>query len=85
MKRFAYSEEAAVTPEFVAEQMLELISNGKYEGGSSIEVSASAVRTMGTWNISPSKTTGTRIPQEALDASYAPLKAIMEKDRQLKT
>lgn len=84
MKQFAYSEEAAVTPDFVAEKMLELVEKSEYPGGTSLEVSTSQVRTLGTWNISPANTTGTRIPQEALDASYAPLIAVMNKDKQAK-
>lgn len=84
MKQFGYSEDAAVTADFVAEKMLELVEKSEYPGGTSLEVSASQVRTLGTWNISPAKTTGTRIPQEALDASYAPLIAVMDRDKQQK-
>lgn len=84
MQQFGYSEEHAVTPDFVAEKMVELIEKSEYPGGTSLEVSASQVRTLGTWNIAPGKTTGTRIPQEALDASYAPLIAVMDKDKQVK-
>ena len=82
MQQFGYDEKAAVTPGFVAEKMMDLVVKGEYIGGSCLEVSASSVRTLGTWNIPAPEQKGTSVPQEVLDASYAPLKAIMEKDRQ---
>lgn len=81
MQTFGYSKELAVTPDFVAERMMDLVVKGEYAGGSCLEVSASEVRTLGTWSIPPPKTIGTQIPKEAIEASYAPLKAVMEKDR----
>jgi len=84
MRQFGYDEKAAVTPDFVAEKMVDMVVEGKYGGGACLEVSTSSVRMLGTWEIPAPADVGTTVPQEALDASYAPLKAIMEKDRQHK-
>ena len=84
MAQFGYSEKFAVTPDFVAENMMDLVVKGEYEGGACLEVSASSVRTLGTWNIPAPEYVGTSVPKEALEASYAPLKAVIEKDKQYK-
>ena len=82
MQNFGYDENLAVTPDFVAERMMDLVVKGEYGGGSSLEVSASGVRTLGTWSIPPPAGMGTRVPNEATEMSYRPLKAIIEKDKQ---
>ena len=82
MQAFGYNEKAAVSPEFVAEKMLELIVKGEYKGGSCLEVSASTVRTLGTWDIPAPKAFGTAVPVEALESTLAPLRKKIDKDRE---
>lgn len=82
MAQFGYKEEYAVTPEFVAETMIELVVNGKYEGGTCLEATKEPVRALGTWNISPPGYATRPVPQETIDAALAPLKAVIEKEKQ---
>jgi hypothetical protein len=81
MKRFGYDEATAVTPESVAKAMVEIVTQGKYPGGTSLEVSISGTRVLGTWNIEPPAAAGTNVPQEVMDENYAPLLAIMDRER----
>ena len=81
MKQFGYDPATAVTPETVAEAMIELVKDGKYVGGTCVEVSLTGNRTLRTWNIDPPKGAGTAVPQEVLDENYAPLISILESER----
>ena len=81
MKLFGYDPATAVTPGAVADVMAELVVSGKYVGGTCVEVSSGGTRTLGTWNISAPESGGTSLPQDGLDQSYAPLIALMQKDR----
>lgn len=64
--------------------MLKLVTGGQYGGSTCLEVSKGSVRTLGAWNIDPPPGVGTAVPQEVLELNYAPLKAILNKDRQYK-
>lgn len=84
MQQFGFVDDYAVEPEVVAKTMMEAIVKGEHGSGTSLEVSVQGVRSLETWNIPPPAGYGTTVPQEALDASYAPLKATMRKDKQHK-
>jgi len=81
MKQFGYDPATAVTPEKVADTMIELVTNGQYAGGTCLEVSVSGSRSLGIWNIEPPKSSGTRVPQEVIDENYAPMISLMNKER----
>lgn len=81
MKQFAYNPATAVSPKAVAEAMLDLVTNGQYKGGACLEVSLAGTRSLGTWNLEPPQSTGTSLPQSAIDLSQAPLIAIMDRER----
>jgi hypothetical protein len=62
--------------------MAELVTNGKYGGGTCLETTVSGTRTLGTWNIDPPPTAhGTEVPREALEKNYAPILALLKKER----
>lgn len=82
MLQFGYDQRGAVTPEFVAEKMLDLVERSEYPGGACLEVSKADVRVLGTWNIPKPDYYNKQIPQDIRDNIYAPLKAFIEKDRQ---
>lgn len=81
MKQFGYDIENCITPDRVAEVMAELISDGKYGGGTCLETSASGERVIGTWNIDPPAFKGTAVPQEVIDRNRAPILAKLNKER----
>jgi len=81
MKQFGYGQTNSNSPEDVADAMMDLITNGKYPGGSCMEVSIKGTRILGTWNIDPPDTVGTTVPQEIIDANTAPIKEMLSKER----
>lgn len=80
MKQFGYDPETAVTAEIVAQAMVDTV-NGKHRAGESLEVTAGGTRVLGTWNLDPPSSSGTSVPQEVIDTNYAPLIAILNKER----
>jgi hypothetical protein len=83
MKQFGYDPEHTITPKRVAEDMYELIINGKYGGGTCLENSISGTRVLGTWNIPPPQSAGTSVPENVKDLKNAPMIAVMKKEKGL--
>lgn len=82
MLRFSYDEKAAVTPDYVAEKMLDLIVKGEYGSGSCLEVTKTSTSLLGTWNIPPPALDLTDLPEEFRNTLYAPYIAMIEKEKQ---
>ena len=61
--------------------MIELVTDGKYGGGTCLETSVTGSRTLGTWNIAAPDTQGTAVPKEALEMNCAPILAMLKKER----
>lgn len=83
MKQFGTAPENSITPEAVADSMLDLIQGEQYPGGSCMEVSGSGTRILGTYNIAPPQAAGTHVAEEVLQKNYAPILAMMKKERAL--
>jgi hypothetical protein len=81
MKQFGYTMENTISSEDVATRMIDLVTDGKYGGGTCLETSVTGSRTLGTWNIEEPASQGTQVPQEVVEANYAPILAIMKKER----
>jgi hypothetical protein len=81
MKQFGYTIENSISADDVANAMVELVTDGKYEGGTCLETSVGGTRTLGTWNIEPPASNGTQVPQEAIERNYAPILAALKKER----
>lgn len=81
MRQFGYDERAAVTPEFVAEKMVDLVAKGEYGGGTCLEVSAAGVKVLGTWNI-PKPEYYDKVPEEIRNNIFGSLQVHIDKDRQ---
>ena len=73
--------ENTISPEDVATHMIDLVTDGKYGGGTCLETSVSGSRVLGTWNIQAPASQGTRVPEAVIEANYAPILAIMKKER----
>ena len=61
--------------------MIELVTDGKYGGGTTLECAASGSRPLGTWNIEPPDVTGTSVPPEVIERNLAPIKEMLAKER----
>ena len=61
--------------------MADLVTDGKYPGGTCIEVAVAGCRTLGTWNILPPESSGTSVPEEVLALNYAPILEKLKKER----
>lgn len=81
MAQFGYTAENTITPDEVAEAMIELCTNGKYRGGTCLETSKGGNTVLGTWNIPEPKSAGTSVPQEVIEKNLAPIKQILERER----
>jgi len=81
MKQFGYTEDNSTTPDVVANVMMELVTDGKWAGGTILESTKGGTRPLGTWNVEPPASKGTAVPQEAIDRNIAPILAILQKER----
>lgn len=76
-----------ITADSVAETMVRLVEDSKYESGTVFEISMLGERVIPAWNIDPpgmvegKMATGTAIPQAAIDKANAPLLEITRKER----
>jgi hypothetical protein len=73
MAQFGYDEKNAATPEQVAQDMIKLVTEGKYGSGTCLETTKGGSRVLGTWNIEPLAGAGTKVPKEALERNYRPV------------
>lgn len=81
MKQFGYTMENSISADDVANAMIELVTEGKYGGGTCLETTVTGTRTLGTWNIEPPHFAGTAVPKEALERNIAPVLAALKKER----
>jgi hypothetical protein len=81
MAQFGYDPDYTITPQRVAEDMYELITNGKYPGGTCLENSLGGTRVLGTWNIEPPKGQGTTAPKEMRDRLNERMVDLMRRER----
>lgn len=78
-----YSTENAkmLTPEEVADGMLSVIQDGKYGGGSLLELSPNERRTIPEWNISPPSAMYHTESPDMVARNLAPIKRTLDKER----
>jgi short-subunit dehydrogenase len=78
-KQYAYDDKMALTAEEVAEAMKDLVEQGKYGGGSLLEVS----KANGVKLLESSESTLTQGPEAKAwaDGVYAPVREILKKER----
>jgi hypothetical protein len=81
MKQFGYTMENSISPDDVAKAMVELVTEGKYGGGTCLETTVSGTRTLGTWNIEPPHFAGTQVPKEVLERNIAPVLATLKGEK----
>jgi NAD(P)-dependent dehydrogenase (short-subunit alcohol dehydrogenase family) len=79
MKQFGYTIENSITPDQVARDMVSLVTEGKYGGGTCLENSVNGTRVLGAWNIEAPDGTGTTVLKEVLDRNYPPMIEIMRR------
>ncbi|GLA02071.1 hypothetical protein AnigIFM60653_001366 [Aspergillus niger] len=85
-KQLSYDRVKHVPAEEVAEYMLELIQQGKYPGGSVVEITSSGSdgrRIIPPWNVSPPKVYA-GADKEMLGNFIEPVRAALKKDRKAK-
>jgi hypothetical protein len=73
MAQFGYDEKNASSAEQVAQDMIMLVTEGKYGSGTSLESTVGGSRVLGTWNIEPPAGTGTGVPKEIMERNYRPI------------
>ncbi|KAH8668177.1 hypothetical protein BGZ60DRAFT_505571 [Tricladium varicosporioides] len=81
MKQFGYTLENTIGPEDVASHMVNLVTNGKYPGGTCLETSVGGARELGTWNIPAPASIGTKVPDAVIEMNYKPMLEMMRKER----
>lgn len=81
MKQFGYTVENSITPDDVAQVMVDLVTEGKWGGGTVLECTTTGTRSLGTWNIDPPDSQGSSVPQEFIDRNQAPITAALKKER----
>lgn len=81
MKQFGYTIENSITPNDVARTMADLVTDGKWTGGTMLECSTEGTRALGVWNVDPPAGVGTAVPQEFIDINYAPIHALLKSER----
>ncbi|EHK99954.1 putative Uncharacterized oxidoreductase [Glarea lozoyensis 74030] len=81
MTQFGYDPAHTITPERVAADMYELVTDGQYGGGTCLENSAAGTRVLGTWNIEAPKSAGTKVPQSVKDVNYRSMIEIMGREK----
>jgi hypothetical protein len=83
MKQFGYAadHEHSIGPDDVAQIMVDLVTDGKWGGGTILECSPSGSRALGTWNIEPPSSKGTGVPKDITDQNHAPVLAILKRER----
>ena len=78
MKQYGYSMENTISPETVADAMLDIIQDAQYGGGSCLEVSVAGRRALGTWNIQAPDESSVAVP---LEVKYEPIFARLAQER----
>lgn len=81
MKQFGYTNENSITPDDVAKAMVELVTDGKYAGGTCLEATIDGSRVLGVWNIDPPRYKGVQVPEEAIERNRAPITALLQRER----
>lgn len=79
-KQMGYSDEMGITPEEVAEAMLELIQDGKYEGGTLMQIDKEGKRLAESAQAVPLKGEGL---DEWKASAYAPIREVYKKEREV--
>jgi hypothetical protein len=87
MKQFGYTMENTIPPEAVASAMIDLITNGKYEGGTCLLLLVQRMQFSSFHSVLPKAMLTYElcsVPQAVIDANYAPILAMMKKERRAK-
>ncbi|ORY17262.1 hypothetical protein BCR34DRAFT_51119 [Clohesyomyces aquaticus] len=80
VSQFSFQEQAALSPDDVAKNMLELLQEKKYKCGTVLEISLAGTRVVPEWNIAPPAGVGTGQELNAEDVAVkAMLKPVLEK------
>lgn len=82
MTQYAFANTETVSAADVGKEMLSLVQDGKYEGGTILEINPTGTRVIPAWNVEPPpvKLTGI-VDQAGIERSLAPIKAALNKDR----
>ncbi|KAI9808860.1 MAG: hypothetical protein M1827_007183 [Pycnora praestabilis] len=86
LSQFSYNDDMSITPEACAQCMLEAVVEGKYPGGTVLEVNKAGQRVIPKWNIDPpahavSSTTAGSTPRGSPEWGYEPILEKMKKER----
>lgn len=82
MVQFGLDKSETVTPTEVGEAIVALVEDGKYGGGTVLEITAYGIRVIPEWNVSPppSKLTGV-MTQEDIERNLVPIKEKLQQER----
>ncbi|PBP15349.1 putative Uncharacterized oxidoreductase [Diplocarpon rosae] len=75
------SKSGYILPEEVAQDMVELIEDGKYESGICLETTAAGKRVLGTWDIAKPEEHMTDDFAQTIERTYGHALATMKKER----
>jgi hypothetical protein len=81
MKQFGTTAENSISPEKVAESMLQLVEKAEYPGGTCLEISSAGSRVLGIWDIAAPEAAGTAPSEAALTTGYKPILDLMRVER----
>jgi hypothetical protein len=83
MKQYGYTMQNTITADDVANSMIDLVEDGKYEGGSCMEIASSGRRLLGTWDIPAPPAEGTSVSKDVLELNYRPARDIIKAERKV--
>lgn len=78
MARFGISDDISIPTETVADVMLDLIQQGKYPGGTVLELRRAGARVIKEWENETPEELKAELPKEFIEHNIAPLRAIMD-------
>ncbi|KAF1815478.1 NAD(P)-binding protein [Eremomyces bilateralis CBS 781.70] len=81
MKQFGISDKLSLTPEYIADTMMDIIQQGRYPGGTVLEVRLEGTRVIHEWNNPVPESLKAEIPKEFIEHNIAPMRAIMDSYR----
>jgi len=82
VSQFGVTDSNALTPDQVAQSMLDLVTEEKYPGGTMLETTVAGQRVLGTWNIEkPSSTDRFATTEAGLERNLEPIRRILREER----
>ncbi|KIW06083.1 uncharacterized protein PV09_03254 [Verruconis gallopava] len=89
VERYGYSDALAISAEDVAKSELKLIKEGRYNGGTILEISLFGERVIPEWGIRPpgsdsaESMKGAEVPKEVIERAVKPILDILDKESNL--